>query len=78
MSIISIRVSDKLLHEIDSKAHAIDVPRAEYIRLAIELMNKEIQNQQRKKQLIKASLLVRDESMKVNEEFSRIEHDPKD
>lgn len=76
MSIISFRVPDKLLRELDHSAKAMHIPRAEYIRLAVQYMNREIHNKKRKQHLIKASLRVRDESMKINEEFSRIEHDP--
>jgi metal-responsive CopG/Arc/MetJ family transcriptional regulator len=77
MSIISVRLSDKLLREVDAIACFLDLARAEYIRKAIEHMNEETLSLKRKQHLINASLKVRNESMKVNAEFSRVEHDPK-
>jgi len=40
-------------------------------------MNNETEKQERTKRLKNASLRVRKESMRVNAEFSEIEHDPK-
>lgn len=76
MSIVSIRLPDKLLDEVDDSAHSLHLPRATYIRKAIEQMNKKVLLQQRKKQLTHASLAVRKDSMRVNKDFSDIEHDP--
>ncbi|OGT60158.1 MAG: hypothetical protein A3E85_04190 [Gammaproteobacteria bacterium RIFCSPHIGHO2_12_FULL_45_12] len=76
MTTISIRLPDKLLHEMDHHAHAANMARAEYVRLAIELMNAEINKKARSNRLKKISLKVRKESMLVNKEFSDIEHDP--
>jgi metal-responsive CopG/Arc/MetJ family transcriptional regulator len=78
MSVITVRLPDKLLHDLDTHAHAINLQRAEYIRLAIEHMNMTVKNKERVKRLKKASLQVRKESMRINKEFSRIEHDPED
>lgn len=78
MSVITVRLPDKLLHDLDMHAHAIHMQRAEYIRLAIEHMNTALKNKQSIERLKKASLKVRQESMRVNKEFSRIEHDPED
>jgi metal-responsive CopG/Arc/MetJ family transcriptional regulator len=78
MSVITVRLPDKLLNDLDLHAHAINLPRAEYIRLAIEYMNTNIKKKKSIERLKKASLLVRKESMRINKEFSRIEHDPKD
>lgn len=78
MSVITVRLPDKLLHDLDAHAHAIHLQRAEYIRLAIEHMNRTVKNKERVERLKKASLQVRKESMRINKEFSRIEHDPKD
>lgn len=77
MSIITVRLSDQLLHDLDANAQTIQMHRAEYIRLAIEQMNKAIQNKERIERIKKVSLRVRKNSMQVNKEFSRIEHDPK-
>ena len=76
MSVISIRLSEHLLNEVDVYAHKLHLQRTEYIRKAIELMNEQIAAQKRKDRLTKASIRTRKESMKINTEFSRIEHDP--
>lgn len=76
MITITIRIPDKLLHEMDCNAHASHMPRAEYVRRAIENMNAEINKKARAKRLQKISLKVREESMRINNEFSDIEHDP--
>jgi len=78
MTTLSIRLPDKLLRELDHGARLHHLPRSEYIRKAIEFMNQETQKQARKQRMAKASLRVREESMKINEEFSRIEHDPEE
>lgn len=77
MSVISVRLSDKLLREIDVMAQTLHVARTEYIRKAIEQMNEKTLSLKRKQHLIQASLKVRNESMAVNAEFSKVEHDPK-
>ena len=75
MTTVSIRLPDALLHEAEVKAKALRIPRAEYIRLAIEAMNKEIVAQERSDRLMRASRRVRADSMRVNAEFAAIEHD---
>ena len=42
----------------------------------IENMNKDLSQQEKKAKLIKASELVRKESMVINSEFAKIENDP--
>ncbi|MBS0359160.1 MAG: ribbon-helix-helix domain-containing protein [Proteobacteria bacterium] len=76
MTTISVRISNELLQELDMRAKMLNIQRAEYIRKAIESMNHEILNQENKKKIMQASLRVREESMKINAEFSRGEHDP--
>ena len=75
MTTVSIRLPDALLHEAEVKARALRIPRAEYFRLAIEAMNKEIVAQERRDRLMRASRRVRADSMRVNAEFAAIEHD---
>lgn len=77
MTNISIRLPDWLLHEMEMRAHDLHLPRAEYVRKALETMNSEVLRQQRRNRLMEVSRRVRKESMKVNKEFSGIEHDPK-
>jgi hypothetical protein len=50
--------------------------RAEYIRRAIERMNRDTRAQLRAKRLAEVSRKVREESMRVNAEFAAIEQDP--
>ena len=79
MSLISIRLPEKLLLEVDAKAQQCKIPQTAVVfRRAIVHMNQEVKNSERRKRLMKASLRVREESMRVNAEFSRIEHDTKD
>jgi hypothetical protein len=59
-----------------AKASAMHLSQTEYIREAIKRMNAETAKSERTKQLIKASQLVRKESMIINKEFSEIEQDP--
>jgi len=76
MSVISLRLPDKLLHELDNRAQALHIQRAEYIRKAIEHMNNDVLNKEREQAIIQASLKVRKDSLRINKEFSDIEHDP--
>lgn len=75
-SLVSIRVNDDLMKAMKANAHSLHLSQTDYIRKAIEHMNSETERHERKKRLKNASLLVRKESMKVNAEFSKIEHDP--
>lgn len=76
MTTVSIRLPDELLEEADKRARALHIPRAEYIRRAIEAMNAEVTSRQRRERLIKASRRVREESMRVNAEFDAIDDAP--
>ena len=76
MNTISIRLPDELLREIDVLAKKSKLPRAAYIRQAIEQMNKEILLQQRNARMASVSSRVRREGLKINAEFSEVEHDP--
>jgi len=76
MSLVSIRLADNLLDEVKIRAQALHMSQTEYIRKAIEHMNEEVLRHERKKKLTQASLKVRNQSMLVNAEFSRIEYDP--
>ena len=76
MSTISLKLPDDLLERSGRCAEALNVSRAEYIRRAIEAMNRETTTRLRAERLADASRRVRDESMRVNEEFAAIERDP--
>lgn len=75
MSAISLRLPDGLLKDAEDKARSLHIPRAEYIRRAIEAMNREVADQARRNRLMEISLRVRAESMRVNAEFDAIERD---
>lgn len=75
-SVISLRLSDSLLHALDHKASVLHLHRAEYIRKAIEQMNHIVFESEQKQRLTQASMRVRKESMRVNKDFDQIEDDP--
>ncbi len=76
MRAISLNLSDDLVQASSDCARALRLSRAEYIRRAIERMNRETRAQLRAKRLAEVSLKVRDESMRVNAEFAAVERDP--
>jgi predicted transcriptional regulator len=75
MGAVSLKLSDELLEASGRCAEALQIPRAEYIRRAIEQMNRETQKRLRAKRLAEASRKVRAESMRVNAEFAAVERD---
>ena len=78
MTAISLRLSDELLDASSRCAEAQQLPRAEYIRRAIERMNAETEARLRARRLATVSRKVRGESMRVNAEFAAIESDVDD
>lgn len=76
MTTISLRMPDNFLHEIDAFAEELHLPRAAYVRKALEQMNAAMAAERRRKKLMAASLKVREESMKVNAEFSEVDDAP--
>jgi metal-responsive CopG/Arc/MetJ family transcriptional regulator len=76
MTTISLRLPDDLLREVEERAGDLHLPRAEYVRRALEKMNREVFRQRRRNRLMELSLRVREESMHVNAEFSEVEHEP--
>jgi len=76
MTTISIRLPDDVLHEVDRFSKDLKVPRTEYLRQAILLMNRKVKEDRRRVRIMKLSHRVRTESMRVNAEFSEVEHDP--
>jgi metal-responsive CopG/Arc/MetJ family transcriptional regulator len=76
MGAISLKLPDDLLEVSGRCAEALRLSRAEYIRRAIEQMNRETRNRLRAKRLAEVSRKVRKESMRVNAEFAAIERDP--
>jgi metal-responsive CopG/Arc/MetJ family transcriptional regulator len=76
MKSISLKVQEELLKTIERCARALGIPRAEYIRSAIQRMNREVEARVRSERMARASRKVRKESMRVNAEFAAIERDP--
>ena len=76
-SLVSIRLNDALFKEMKSRAQVLHLTQTDYIRRAIEYMNRETEKQQRRKRLMRVSLRVRKNSLRINSEFSRIEDDSK-
>jgi metal-responsive CopG/Arc/MetJ family transcriptional regulator len=78
MSALTVRLPNNVIDEVNSRAKKLHITRSEYIRQSIENMNKKLQQKERKDRFIKASKLVRKESIIVNAEFSKVEYEPKD
>ena len=75
MTAISLKLPDDLLEASSRGAEALGVSRAEYIRRAIERMNRETAARARAERLATASRRVRKESMRVNAEFAAVERE---
>ncbi|MBS4096955.1 MAG: ribbon-helix-helix domain-containing protein [Sulfuricella sp.] len=73
MSMVSVRLPDALLEQVNAFSREMDIPRAEYVRLALEAMNREMLEKRRRERLKALSLRVREESMKVNAEFDGLD-----
>ncbi len=76
MRTISLKLPEDMIQITGQYAERLHVSRAEYIRSAIERMNRKIHASLRAQQLAEASKKVREESMRVNAEFAAIENDP--
>ena len=50
-SALTVRLSDKIVHEVDIRAKKLRISRSEYIRKSIELMNKGLHQQEKKPSL---------------------------
>ena len=76
MNAISVRLPDDVLRDLDRRAALLKLSRTEYIRAALQAMNRAVDKERRAARTRSASLRVRGESRRVNAEFSRIEHGP--
>ncbi len=77
MSTLSVRLPDELLREVDALAGELHLPRAAYVRKALEELNAAVVADRRRARLMEVSRKVRVESMRVNAEFSEVEDDPR-
>ncbi len=75
MKTISLKLPENLLDASGRCADALRVSRASYVRAAIERMNRRVEKHLRAARLAEASRRVRNQSMRVNAEFSAIETD---
>ena len=75
MAAISLKLPEDLLEASGRYADALRLTRAEYIRRALEQMNRETRAHLRARRLRDASRKVRGESRRVNAEFAAIERD---
>jgi metal-responsive CopG/Arc/MetJ family transcriptional regulator len=75
MAAISLKLPEELLEASGRCADALKLTRAEYIRRALERMNRDTRARLRARRLREASRKVRDESMRVNAEFAALEQD---
>jgi len=73
MESVSVKLPKDLLATSARCARVLGIPRAEYIRRAIERMNREVETRARADRMAAASEKVRKESMRVNAEFAAIE-----
>lgn len=73
---ITVNIPDNMISQVDKNASILHIRRSEYIRKALEYMNKEVLKNERYARLQYLSTLVRGESMKINAEFEEIEYDP--
>lgn len=76
MRSIALKLPEELLDESGQLANRLRLSRAEYIRMAIQRMNRKTRARLRAERLAELSNRVRGESMRVNAEFAAIENDP--
>ena len=76
MAAISLKLTDELAEASGQCADVLKLSRSEYIRRAVEEMNKKTRARVRARRLAEVSRKVRKESMRINAEFSAIERDP--
>lgn len=76
MTTVSIRLPEDVLKETEKRARELRIPRAEYIRRAIEIQNADAVARHRRQRLMEVSKRVRKESLRINAEFEAIEDAP--
>jgi hypothetical protein len=69
-------ISLKLPEATDRCARTLGIPRAEYIRRAVERMTRESEARARAQWIAQASRRAAKESMRVNAQFAAIEREP--
>ena len=69
---MTLKLSEELLESSDRCARTLKISRAEYVRRAIERMNREVEARARAERMARVSRMVCRESMRVNAEFGAI------
>jgi predicted transcriptional regulator len=75
MSTLTIRLSEEVINKTSQIAKKLALSRNDYIKKCILNMNKNIYEQDLKNKLINSSKLVREDNMRVNAEFDKIEYE---
>lgn len=75
MAIFTVRISDEVLQDTSNISNKLNISRNAYVSKAIKHMNDRVQSNIENKHMINASMRVRNNSMKINREFARIEND---
>lgn len=74
MSTISVRLSEEVMKELEKGSALLHLSKGEFVRRAITNLSQELKRMEHIDQLKKASLRVRQESMRVNADFAAIEY----
>ena len=77
MATLSLRLSDELLTDVDTRAREMGIGRGEYVRQALVRMKADTEAVRLRKRLQEVSLRVRAESLAVNQEFAAVETEPR-
>ena len=69
MKSVLLKLDDKLFEETEKQVKELKMSRNGYIKEALEKYNRLVERKQVELQLAKESLLVREESMRINKDF---------
>ncbi len=76
MTAILLKLPEELLLKSGKSATVLNLSRAEYIRRAIDRMNRLVEAHRKSKRLAEVSLRIRAESLRINAEFDALESTP--
>ena len=75
MKMISLKIDDSIFGETEDIIAMMKKPRNRYINEALDFYNKLQKRKMLKEKLARESVLVKEDSMSVLNEFERLEHD---
>ncbi len=78
MKSISLNLPEETLDAAGRHSASLRLPRAEYIRRAVERMNRQVEADLRARRMRSAAEKCREEDLKVNAEFAAAEADIED